>query len=173
METERLILRRFTPEDYEDLLEYLSDEAVVHYEPYRTMTPEEVRDNLSWRISAEEMIAVCRKDTGKLIGNLYLEAQDCETYELGYVFNRAYWGKGYAKEAALAVMDQTFASGAHRICAMCDPQNPASWHLLEALGFRREAHLRQNVYFWKDAQGNPIWKDTYIYGMLAEEWSAK
>ncbi len=48
----------------------------------------------------------------------------------------------------------------------CDPENTNSWRLLEALGFTREAFLRQNVYFWKDENENPIWKDTYIYGLL-------
>ena len=47
-----------------------------------------------------------------------------------------------------------------------DPKNQDSWGLLERLGFRRKAHLRQNVYFWRDAEGNPIWKDTYTYALL-------
>lgn len=62
-----------------------------------------------------------------------------------------------------------FREGIHRIYAECDPQNKPSWRLLEALGFRQEGYLRQNVWFWKDEQGNPIWKDTYIYGKLAKE----
>lgn len=37
--------------------------------------------------------------------------------------------------------------------------------LLERLGFEREAHFRQNVYFWTDAEGKPIWKDTYVYAL--------
>ena len=59
-----------------------------------------------------------------------------------------------------------FAAGVHRIYAECDPENENSWRLLERLGFSREAHLRQNVYFWKDTDGNPIWKDTYVYARL-------
>ena len=60
-----------------------------------------------------------------------------------------------------------FQKGVHRVFAECDPQNPASWRLLEALGFKREGHLRQNVYFWEDGDGRPVWKDTYVYGLLA------
>lgn len=44
--------------------------------------------------------------------------------------------------------------------------NVNSWHLLEKLGFTREAHLCQNVYFNTDANGNPIWKDTFVYAIL-------
>ena len=40
---------------------------------------------------------------------------------------------------------------------------------LEALGFCREAHLKQNVYFWKDGDGKPVWKDTYIYAKLCTQ----
>lgn len=64
------------------------------------------------------------------------------------------------------MINQAFASGVHRIYAECDPQNENSWRLLESLGFRREAHLRQNVYFWRDESGNPLWKDTYLYAKL-------
>ena len=49
-----------------------------------------------------------------------------------------------------------------------DLQNVGSWRLLEALGFEREAHLRKNVYFWKDDKNKPIWKDTYVYAKLKE-----
>lgn len=36
----------------------------------------------------------------------------------------------------------------------------------ERLGFVREGHLKENVWFWKDEKGEPIWKDTFIYGMV-------
>ena len=49
LETERLILRRYTENDLQDLYEYLSDPQVVAYEPYQPMTIEEVKDNLKWR----------------------------------------------------------------------------------------------------------------------------
>ena len=62
-----------------------------------------------------------------------------------------------------------FQEGVHRIYAECDPRNIPSWHLLEHLGFRREAHFRQNLYFHKDRYGMPIWKDTYVYAMLEND----
>lgn len=165
-ETDRLILRRFKKSDLNDLYEYLSDEEVVKYEPHKPMTLEEVEDNLKWRISTDEMIAVELKGNGKMIGNVYLGRRDFEAMEIGYVFNRSYWGKGYAKESCEKLIASAFTEGVHRIYAECDPQNTGSWKLLEALGFEREKHLRENVYFWKDAENRPIWKDTYIYGKL-------
>lgn len=162
-ETERLILRRYRESDLMDLHEYLSNPNVVKYEPYRPMTLEETRENLQWRISTDEMIAVELKATHKMIGNVYLGKRDFDSLELGYVFQDAYWGGGYATESCKRLIEMAFANGTHRIYAECDPENENSWKLLERLGFEREAHLKQNVWFWKDAQGRPLWKDTFIY----------
>lgn len=168
-ETERLILRRYKKEDLQDLFECLSDKDVVEYEPYKTMTFDEAKGNLEWRIGTEEMIAVELKSSHKMIGNVYLGKRDFEALEIGYVFNRNYWGNGYAAESCKALIQRAFSNGIHRIYAECDPRNKNSWKLLEALGFRREAHFRRNVYFWKDENGKPIWKDTYIYAKLNDD----
>ncbi len=166
IETERLILRRYTIDDLQDLFEYLSDEKVVKYEPYKPMNIEEVKGNLDWRISTDEMIAVELKKTHKMIGNVYLGKRDFNTLEIGYVFNKNYWGNGYATESCKALIDNAFSEGIHRIFAECDPKNSNSWKLLEKLGFQKEAYFRQNVYFWTKINGTPIWKDTYVYSIL-------
>lgn len=165
-ETDRLILRRYIEDDLEDLYDYLSDSKVVVFEPFKPMTLEEVKGNLEWRISTDEMIAVELKCSKKMIGNIYLRKKDFESLEIGYVFNQEYWGKGYAEESCRVLIEQSFSRGIHRIFAECDPQNPNSWKLLEKLEFEREAYLKQNIYFWKDVDGKPIWKDTYIYAKL-------
>ena len=67
------------------------------------------------------------------------------------------------------LLEHAFEQGIHRVYAECDPLNTASWKLLERLGFHREAFFRQNVIFWKDEDGLPIWKDTYVYAKLKEE----
>ncbi|MBD5507963.1 MAG: GNAT family N-acetyltransferase [Lachnospiraceae bacterium] len=166
-ETERLILRRYKEEDLQDLFEYLSDKEVLEYEPYKPLTLNETKENLEWRIGTDEMIAVELKDSHKMIGNVYMGKREFEALEIGYVFNRNYWRHGYAAESCKALMQQAFSKGIHRIYAECDPHNKRSWKLLEKLGFQREAHLRKNVYFWKDENDNPIWKDTYIYAKLS------
>ena len=55
-------------------------------------------------------------------------------------------------------MRQAFSNGIHRIYAECDPRNKSSWKLPEVLGFLREAHIRKNLYFWKDEKGKAIWE---------------
>lgn len=168
IQTQRLILRRFAKKDLQDLYEYLSDAEVVRFEPYKPMSMQQAAENLDWRISTDEMIAVELEADGKMIGNVYLGKRDFDSLEIGFVFNRKYWGYGYAAESCRALIDKAFSEGVHRIYAECDPCNTASWKLLEKLGFRREAHLRQNVYFWNDEQGKPIWKDTYVYAVLRD-----
>ena len=168
-ETERLILRRYQKEDIQDLFEYLSDEKVVKYEPHKPLTFEEAKENLGWRISTDEMIAVELKSSHKMIGNVYMGKRDFEALEMGYVFNRNYWGHGYAAESCRALMQLAFSNGIHRIYAECDPDNKNSWKLLEALSFRREAFFRKNVYFWKNEKDEPIWKDTYVYAKLNDK----
>ena len=167
-ETQRLILRRYRESDLMDLYEYLSDPNVVEHEPYHPMTLDEARENLRWRISTEEMIAVEEKATGKMIGNVYLGKRDFDALELGYVFNAHYWGRGYARESCETLIALAFQKGTHRIFAECDPNNPNSWKLLERLGFQREGHFKQNVYFWRDETGEPIWKDTFLYAKLRD-----
>ena len=132
------------------------------------MTKEGTEENLAWRIRTDEMIAVELKENHRMIGNIYLEKKDFDSLELGYVFNKTYWGKGYAYESATALVELAFSQGIHRIYAECDPINTASWKLLEKLGFQKEAHFRKNIFFWKDEKGMPIWKDTYVYAKLKE-----
>ena len=168
-ETKRLILRRYQQEDLQDLYEYLSDREVVEYEPYKPLTFDETKENLKWRIGTDEMIAVELKQSRKMIGNVYMGKREFETLEMGYVFNRNYWGHGYAAESCRTLIRQAFSNGIHRIYAECDPLNERSWKLLEALGFQREAYFRKNVYFWKDENGKVIWKDTYVYAKLNAE----
>ena len=170
-ETERLILRRYTENDVQDLYEYLSNPKVVAFEPYKPMTMEEVKGNLEWRISTDEMIAVELKSSHKMIGNVYLGKRDFDSLEIGYVFNETYWKQGYANESCQKLIELAFQHGVHRIYAECDPDNKDSWELLEKLGFVREGHFKKNVYFWKNENNQPIWKDTYVYARLNERES--
>lgn len=171
METERLLIRLFQATDGPALYAYLSDPEVVRFEPYEPLTREMAEKEAVGRGNNPAFWAICLRDTGELIGNLYLAAEAFDAYALGYVFAKRVWGKGYATEAASAMLDRVFSEGAHRVYAECDPQNTPSWRLLERLGMRREAHFRSNVYFRADPE--PEWKDTYVYAILNSEWRKK
>lgn len=170
IETERLYIRHFEEADGNDLFEYLSKEDVVRYEPYDAYSYEEAIKEAKRRAEDKSFYAVVLK-TGKVIGNLYLAKGEFDTWELGYVFNSQFWGNGYAFESVKALITYAFENwGARRIVAMCNPLNKSSWKLLEHLKFRREGDLIKNIFFFTDDNGNPIWQDTYEYGLLKEEW---
>ncbi|MDR1329767.1 MAG: GNAT family N-acetyltransferase [Oscillospiraceae bacterium] len=168
LETDRLILRRFTPDDWKDLNEYLSQPETVCFEPYEPFSMEDSKREAVTRSENAAFLAVCLKSGGKLIGNIYIAPQDYGAWELGYVFNSKFWRNGYATEAARAAIEYAFANSARRVTAMCNPLNEASWKLLERLGFTREGHLRKNIFFKRDEQSEPIWQDTYEYAILED-----
>lgn len=173
-ETDRLIVRSFCSDDWKDLYEYLSEKTVVKYEPYDVFTEEGCREEAVYRAGNSAFWAVCLKEDGKLIGNLYFQQQEPReflTWEIGYVFNPRYYGAGYATEACKGMLKVGFEQyGAHRIIARCDPENSASWKLLERLSMRREGHYKKPAFFKKDADGRPLWHDAYEYSILEEEF---
>lgn len=169
--TDRLIIRRFEQNDWMDLYEYLSDEEVVKFEPYDIYSENQAKEEAISRAGSKAFYAVCLRENGKLIGNLYLGKGDFDTWELGYVFNRKFQGLGYATEGAGALLEYAFTHlGARRIIAMCSPKNENSWKLLERLHMRREGKLLQNIYFKTNQNGEPEWLDTYEYAILKNEW---
>lgn len=170
VETERLIIRRIVPGDWEDIHEILSRKEVAEFEPYEPFTPEQSKLETVNRAFRDDFIGVELKAEHKMIGNFYFHSGEFDTYEVGYVFNPDYWGNGYAAEGLKALIDYAFdVMKVRRLFAQCNPLNAHSWKLLERVGMRRESHILKNIYFKRDADGNPIWLDTYEYGLLREE----
>ncbi len=177
METERLVIRRFVPDDWKDLYEYLSVPEVVQYEPYDVMDVDtciQIAKNRSELDQCKKFWAVCLKSSNKMIGQIYFDIigpKKFFTFELGYVFNPFYYGNGYATEVCRRILQYGFEElSAHRIIAETDVKNIASWRLLERLRMRREAHRKQDVFFKMNNTGECIWKDSYQYALLREEW---
>lgn len=171
IETDRLILRAFSEADYDDLYEFLSQLADNEFEAYPGITYENGREHLAYRVDSEEFYAIELKESGKVIGNIYYGNRDFESKEVGYIVNKNYQRNGYASEALRAVIENAFKEGIHRVFAECDPRNECSWKLLEKIGMDREAHFKQNVFFHRDENGNPKWKDTYVYAIIS--WVVK
>ncbi len=169
IETQRLLIRKFITDDLQDFYDYLSLSEIYRFEPGEPLMLEQTRELLAQRAQGNEFFAVELKENHKMIGHLYfarVEPTEWQTYELGYIFNPSFQGKGYATEAAAALVDHAFTQlGVHRILARCDPENVASWRLLEKVGFIREGHFKQNHFFNRDENGNPLWRDAYEYAI--------
>lgn len=87
--------------------------------------------------------------------------------EVGYVFLPESAGRGYATEATAAMVALAFDElDAHRVCGRLDARNDASARLLERLGMRREALLRENEF----VKGE--WTDELVYAITEDEWKA-
>jgi RimJ/RimL family protein N-acetyltransferase len=85
--------------------------------------------------------------------------------ELGYWVGRPFWGRGYATEAARAVIEYGFSVlNLHRIYAMHFSRNPASGRVMEKCGMVHEAHLREHVRKWG------VFEDVDVWGVLRDEW---
>lgn len=166
--TKRLLLRPFREEDYDDLYEFLSQLKDDEFEGYPGITYENGRKNLQDRLGSKEYYAIELLDSGKVIGNVYCGDREYDAKEVGYIIHQAFRRKGYGAEVLSAVINRVFQEGAHRAYAKCDPRNVPSWKLLERVGMRREAHLRQDIFFHRDETGAPIWKDTFVYALLNE-----
>ena len=171
IETERLMIRNFRQSDWEDLKEYLSEEEVIRYSPYTIHTEEMAKKEIQKRSDEDDFLAVVLKENNKVIGELIYEKGEFDAKEIGFFFNTQYQGKGYAMEAVSALLDLAFSEwGIRRITARCDALNVKSQVLLERLGMRKEGMFIKHLYFKHDEQGNPIWADTCLYGILKEEW---
>jgi len=97
-----------------------------------------------------------------MIGSVVLAQSSVEHRrgEMGYVLARDVWGRGYATEAAAALLAYGFAAGLHRIGATCDPENAASARVLEKIGMSFEGRLRE--YFL--IRG--AWRDRLLYAAV-------
>lgn len=134
LETERLLLRKLVQEDYGALCKILQDEEVMYaYE--HAFSYEEVHEWLDRQLMRYEsdgigLWAVLLKDTGGLIGQCGLTMQDIpdrRVVEVGYLFQKAYWHKGYATEAAVACKNYAFDTlGADEVFSIIRDNNTAS-----------------------------------------------
>ncbi len=172
--TERLILREFVAEDWEQVHAYGSDPEVVRFMSWGPNTEEETQAYVPRQLEAQASdprreldFAVTLKDDGRLIGGcgLHVTRPKDPAGFIGYCFHRDYWGQGYAAEAARSVVAFGFeALDLHRIYSTCDVQNIASARVMEKVGMRREGHLRE------DRLIRGRWRDSLLYAILEHEW---
>jgi aminoglycoside 6'-N-acetyltransferase len=175
--TERLTLRLMTDDDTDAVHAWMSDPEVARYQLYepreRGVVAEKVAEMAakSTLVHQDDWIQPGVELSGHgIIGSIYFKITsiDDRTAEIGWAFTRAYQGKGYAAEAASAILDLAFGPlGLHRVYAELDPRNGPSVALCLRLGMRPEAHFVEHMMF----KGQ--WADTGMYGILEREWAAR
>lgn len=173
METERLILRKFTMKDLKDFYEYARNENIgpkAGWRPHRNKI--ESRIILRTIINNKYIWAIYHKKDGKVIGSIGVHPdskRDIEYYEgkaIGYVLSEEYWGQGLVVEAARELIQYCFNELGYKLLSVYHyDYNIQSKRVIEKLGFKLEGIIRMGS---RDYNGNIY--DTYSYSMTREEY---
>ena len=175
LETERLVLRPFEDGDLEAMYAIQSDAESARWLYNEARSLDETKALLAKKIAADRFraegdwltAAVVARATGQFVGDVSMQwvSEQNKTGEIGFIFDRAHQGLGYATEAARAFLAFAFERiGFHRVIGRTEARNTASARVLEKLGMRLEAHLVENE--WVKGE----WQSELVYAMLEREW---
>lgn len=186
LETERLILRRFTMGDIDNLVALDGDPAVMRYITGGPPTPRDTleHDHLPYyldyykRYAGYGFWAVIEKATGDFLGWFHFRpAEDApaDEPELGYRLRRSAWGKGYATEGSRALIDKGFTDlGVRRVVAFAFQPNIASTRVMEKCGMRLIRTFRltpeQMEEYFGVTDPSLFDGDDVEYAITREEW---
>jgi ribosomal-protein-alanine N-acetyltransferase len=171
--TERLLLRPLRESDAFDLFSICSDPEVMRYwstPPWQSIDAayENIARDLKAMAAGEYVeFGIERIEDAQLLGKcvLFNLKPDCRRAEMGYGTSCASWGRGYAREALLALLQFGFSElDLNRVEADTDPRNVRSVKLLQRLGFKLEGHLRER---W--IVGGEV-SDSAIFGLLRRDF---
>jgi len=168
--TDRLCLRRPTLSDAESIHDgYATDPEVTRYliwQPHKHI--DETKEFLrrcdeGWSTGSDYPWAITLKDSGELIGMVGLRVHEYKA-DAGYCLARKFWGKGFATEAATAIVSWALAQPQiYRVWAMVDVDNAASARVLEKVGMEREGIMRRSQ-MHPGVSSEP--RDSYVYAIV-------
>lgn len=173
IESSRLSLRRPQPNDAPALHARRNDPRVAEYQdwtlPYELSAAEElVADAVAGPGAADgwHMLTITDRGTAEILGDVAIGLSwDQRCAEIGYTLAPDHWGKGYATEAAAAVIPHLFDTvGVTRVHGQLHPDNIASARVFERLGFVFEGRTRLS--FWVGDENS----DDAIYGLTRADW---
>ena len=171
-ETNRLTLRPIDLGDTEDMFAYSSNIENTYYIYPAHLTLEDTKFSIANYFMSEPLgkYGVELKEEGKLIGTIDLRIKPAQlSAEIGYVLSHDYQGKGYATEAARAILDFAFTVlELEKVSATCNSENVASEALMIRLGMKKEGELRR-YQVWKAGE----WINLLQYGILRDEYFSK
>lgn len=170
--TERLILRPLKAEDIDTVVAYRNDPVVAEFQDWdlpvtREQVAQQITHHAGWRdIVPGEPRQIGIEHDGELLGDLYVGLDEHGgVAEIGFTLRTEHQGKGYAFEAASAVVaDLIERLGCHRIFGQLSPKNTRSAKLLEKLGMHVESLAPKS--FWCCG----AWDDNLVYAMSDDDW---
>ncbi len=173
--TARLSLRPYADGDFDGLYAIQSSDEVARWLYNDALDQEKTRDLLARKVRGSALeaegdwlsAAVTLRDDGELVGDVALQwvSELHRCCEVGFSFNPAHQGRGYATEAVRALLPFVFETmGCHRLIGRTELRNFGSARVLEKLGMRLEARLIENE--WVKGE----WQSELDYALLASEW---
>ena len=178
LQTDRLLLRPYRPEDVDDVLSMFGREDVSRYLTWPPMNREAAqalveRRTKQTRIDGEGEgigLVVRELDGDRFVGEVILRllSEASRQGEIGWSVHPDAQGRGYATEAAREMLRLGFEEAhLHRIVAECDPRNEASIRVMTKLGMRREADHVDAVFLKGE------WVGSTVFAMLESEWRSR
>ena len=176
-ETERLIVRPFEPGDYKDYHAYASRQEIYRFERGTPVDLKQAKKDCKRMAKEKKIWAAVLKENNKVIGQVSFSSirpEEFSTFNLGYIFNPDYYGRGYATEAARGMVKYGFeVLLVHRIVGHCSPDNIASWKILERCDMTKEGVSRKDFPHHIDGNGKTVWLDSLEYAILEEDYFRK
>jgi aminoglycoside 6'-N-acetyltransferase len=166
-----------TPADLDAVLAYQSRDDVSEFLLHPARNREQVAEAIELyaahtRLERDgDWIEPAIEVDGRVVGHMYLHVHSVESRgaEIGWTLHPDAQGRGYATEAATALLDLAFDRlGMHRVRAELDPRNDASVALCRRLGMREEAHFVRDL---REPRAPGGWADTGVWAILDEEWA--
>jgi [ribosomal protein S5]-alanine N-acetyltransferase len=172
--TARLTLREFVPSDFDAVHAYSSDPRVTRYLFFGPRDRDGSAEYLHGLIESQREtprtrfeLAVVEKTSEAVIGACDLSLIEHGVVDLGYMLAQEHWGKGYATEISLRLLQAAFLElRAERVISTVDINNRASIRVLEKIGMRWEAVFR------KHRRAKNRWWDCHLYVQPREVWEA-
>ncbi len=163
IETARMIIRRFTLDDAQDLYEILGDNQAMEF-CEKAYSFEKTKEFLSsFCIEQKGAFAAVHKENRKVIGYLLFKELESGCYEMGWIFNRRYWNQGFAFESCHTLIEYAFHHlNAHKIFAETI-DSVKSTNLMKKLGMKLDEIQKNQV---KDQFGN--WTDMHFYSISSK-----
>ena len=177
LHTQRLHLRRLQPEDAAAMSAYRGLLEVARYQSWETFEAEDATQLIAEQLTVKPgdidswlQLIIILAESGQPIGDcgIHFLSNAAEQVELGITLDPRYQKHGFACEALHGVLSYVFGTlNTHRVSATTDAENKAAQNLFQRLGFRREAHFVDHVWF------KGAWSSEYVYALLQREWQVR
>jgi ribosomal-protein-alanine N-acetyltransferase len=177
IDTKRLLIRNLQDSDLSDFNLYRSNSEVMKYQGIDTHTLEQSKAFIKSQLNKQfgkpgewVQYGIENKINGKLIGDcaIKLDDSDIRIAEVGITISHKEQRNGFAKETLIGILNFLFSIDSfHRVSEIVDVENIASIKMLESIGFLKEGHFIENVFF------NGKWGSEFQYALNKNEWQKR